>query len=95
MILTPQGKIARYLYGIEYSKNDMKFALVEASANRIGSSADQILLFCYHYDPKQGKYTFAVMNALRVAGSATVMVVGLFLFINFRRDRKGEGLRRS
>lgn len=87
IILTPEGRVARYLFGIEYSRKDLRFALMEASANRIGSAADQILLFCYHYDPLKGKYTFAVMNALRAGGSATLLVLGLFLFVNFRRDR--------
>jgi protein SCO1/2 len=95
MVLTPQGRIARYLYGIEYARNDMRLALVEASANKIGTPTDQILLFCYHYDPSKGKYTFAVVNALRAGGSATVLALGLFLFVNLRRDRREKGARQS
>lgn len=87
MVLTPQGKIARYLYGVEYSAKDLRFALVEASAGRILSPVDQLLLLCYHYDPKTGKYGFVIMNALRVAGMATIFMLGLFMFVNFRRDR--------
>ncbi len=87
MILTPQGLISRYQYGIEYSKNDLRLSLVDSSANKIGSITDQVLLFCYHYDPNKGKYTFAVMNALRVGGTASVLVLGLFMFVNLRRDR--------
>ncbi len=95
MILTPEGRVARYLYGIEYTRTDMRLSLVEASKNKIGVRTDQMLLFCYHYDPKSGKYTFAIMNALRAAGSATVLIIGLFLFSNFRRDRNREALKHS
>jgi protein SCO1/2 len=94
VILTPQGRVARYQYGIEYSKNDLRLGLVEASANKIGSLTDQVLLFCYHYDPSKGKYTLAVVNSLRVAGSALVLGIGLFLFINLRRERQ-EAARHS
>ncbi len=87
MILTPQGLVSRYQYGIEYSKNDLRLSLVDSSANKIGSITDQMLLFCYHYDPTKGKYTFAIMNALRVAGTASVLALGLFMFVNLRRDR--------
>ncbi len=91
MILTPEGRVARYLYGIEYSKNDMRLALAEASANKIGTPTDQILLFCFHYDPSKGKYTFAIVNTLRAAGSATVVALGLFLFVSLRRDKNNKG----
>ena len=94
MTLTPSGRVSRYQYGVEYSKNDMRLGLVEASANKIGSVTDQILLFCYHYDPSKGKYTFAVMNALRVGGSAIVLALGMFIFANVRRERRGEALDR-
>jgi protein SCO1/2 len=92
--LTPRGRIARYQYGIEYSNRDTQLGLVAASANKIGSLTDQILLFCYHYDPHTGKYTFGVMTALRVGGSGIVLVVGLFVIANLRRDRR-EALRHS
>jgi protein SCO1/2 len=92
--LTPRGRIARYQYGIEYSNRDTQLGLIDASANKIGSLTDQILLFCYHYDPHKGKYTFAIMNALRVGGFGIVTALGLFLFVNFRRDRR-EALKHS
>ena len=92
IILTPLGRVARYQYGIEYSKKDLRLGLVEASANRIGTLTDQVLLFCYHYDPAKGKYTVAVVNTLRVCGSAVVLAIGLFMFVNLRRDRR-EALR--
>lgn len=91
MVLTPQGRISRYLFGIEYPNKDLKLALVESSAGKIGSIADQVLLFCYHYDPLKGKYTFAVMNSLRAGATATLLGIGLFMFISFRRDRRAKG----
>jgi protein SCO1/2 len=86
MVLTPEGRISRYLYGVQYAPKDLKLALVESSHNRIGSPADQILLFCYHYDPKSGKYTAAVLNLLRIAGILTLVIGGGALFLLWRRD---------
>lgn len=88
VVLSPGGRVSRYLFGIEYPAKDLRLALVEASAGKIGSPSDKILLFCFHYDPSKGRYTFAVMNALRAGGSASVLALGLFLFVNLRRDRK-------
>jgi protein SCO1/2 len=87
-ILTPEGKIARYFYGIEYKPRDFRLGLVEASANKIGSPADQVLLFCYHYDPTTGKYGMAITQITRVLGTATVLALGAFVFIMLRRDRR-------
>ena len=84
MLLTPQGKLARYFYGVEYQPKDMRLGLVEASENRIGSAVDQILLYCYHYDPTTGKYGPVVMNMLRAAGVFTLLAIGL-LFVFMRR----------
>jgi protein SCO1/2 len=86
-VLTPEGKIARYFYGIEYKPRDFRLGLVEASANKIGSPADQVLLFCYHYDPTTGKYGMAVTQVTRVLGTATVLLLGGFVFIMLRRER--------
>jgi protein SCO1/2 len=88
MVLTPEGRIARYLYGIEYSARDLRLALVEASAGKIGSPVDQVLLYCFHYDPRTGKYGLLIMNVIRAAGTATVLVLGTFLLVMFRRDRQ-------
>jgi len=88
MVITPQGKIARYFYGIEYPARDLRLALVEASENKIGSLVDQVLLYCFHYDPSIGKYGLVIMNVLRLAGIATVMALGTFMIVMFRRDRK-------
>ena len=86
MILTPEGRIARYLYGVEYQPKDLKLGLVEASHNRIGSPADQILLFCYHYDPSTGKYGLVVMDLLRIAGVLALVLGAIALIFLWRRD---------
>jgi protein SCO1/2 len=91
-VLTPQGKLSKYFYGIEYSPKDMRLGLVEASQNKIGSAVDQILLFCYHFDPTSAKYTFIALDLLRVAGAATLLGLGGFVFVMLRRERqKGLG----
>ncbi len=93
MVLTPQGHVARYFYGVEYAPKDLELGLVEASANRIGSPVDQILLFCYHYDPATGKYGAAVMNLLRVSAGATLLALaGGALIILWRRDLRKPAL---
>ena len=86
-VITPEGKIARYFYGIEYKPRDFRLGLVEASANKIGTPADQVLLFCYHYDPTTGKYGMAITQVTRVLGTATVLLLGGFVFIMLRRER--------
>lgn len=88
VILTPEGKAARYLYGVEFSPRDMRLALIEAANNTIGNPVDQILLYCYHYDPLTGKYGVIIMNILRLAGSATALALGSFMVVMFRRDRR-------
>ncbi|MGH7964934.1 MAG: SCO family protein, partial [Candidatus Binatia bacterium] len=91
VVLTPQGKIARYFYGIEYAPRDLRLGLVEAAANKIGSLADQILLFCYHYDPATGKYSTAVLNTVRVGGVATMLALGTFLVVMWRKEKQVQG----
>lgn len=88
MILTPEGKISRYLYGVEYEPKDLKLSLVEASNGKIGSPADQILLFCYHYDPTTGKYTTTVLAILRIAGILTLVLMGIAFAFYLRMERK-------
>jgi protein SCO1/2 len=92
-VLTPQGKLSKYFYGIEYSPKDIRLGLVEASHNKIGNAVDQILLFCYHFDPTTAKYTMVALDILRVAGAATVLMLGGFVFIMLRRDSKQKGIR--
>jgi len=90
MILTPEGRVTRYFYGIQYPVRDLRLALVEASHDRIGSAVDQVLLYCYHWDPAQGKYGLVIMNALRVGGVVTLVVLVAFMLIMFRHDFRGR-----
>ena len=87
MLLTPDGKIARYFYGIEFSPRDLRLGLIEASAKKIASPIDQLLLFCYHYDPATGKYSLLVTKMVRLAGIATVLALVTFIAVMLRRDR--------
>jgi protein SCO1/2 len=92
-LLTPDGKLSKYFYGIDYSPKDMRLGLVEASRNRIGTPVDQILLYCYHFDPSTAKYTPVAMGILRIAGAVTVLTLGGFVFIMLRRENRRKGLR--
>ncbi|MDQ2920677.1 MAG: SCO family protein [Acidobacteriota bacterium] len=84
-VATPQGKLARYFYGIEYAPRDLRLGLIEAAENKIGSPVDQLLLYCFHYDPATGKYGAAVMNLMRLGGVVTVIaIVGLLLRLRRR-----------
>jgi len=87
VLVTPEGKISRYFYGIEFSPRDLRLGLIEAAANKIGSPIDQLLLFCYHYDPVTGKYGLLINNVIKLAGGATVLLVGGFIFVMLRRER--------
>jgi len=87
MVLTPQGRLSRYLYGIDFAPKDLRLGLVEASQNRIGSLVDQVLLFCYHYDPVTGKYGFAILTTLRIAGVLFVLALGAYVIVMLRRER--------
>lgn len=88
MVATPGGKLARYLYGIEYVAKDLTFSLMEAAENRIGSPVDKLLLLCYHYDPTTGKYGVVVTNLLRGGGILCILLLGGYMVINLRRERK-------
>ncbi len=90
MVLTPGGKLARYFYGIEYAPRDLRLGLIEASENRIGSVVDQVLLYCFHYDPRTGKYGVVIMNVIRLAGAATALALGGFVVVMLRRERRGR-----
>jgi protein SCO1/2 len=91
MILTPEGRVARYFYGIDYPARDVRLGLEEASNGRISSVVDQVLLYCYHYDPSQGKYGLVIMNAMRLGGLITVACLVGFMLIMFRRDFRARG----
>lgn len=86
-VLTPTGRVSRYFYGVQYNAGDVRLGLVEASANKIGSPVDKLLLFCYHYDPSSGKYNVAVMSFVRVFGVFTVLAMIGGFFMLMRRDR--------
>jgi protein SCO1/2 len=86
VVLTPEGRVARYVFGVEYAPKDLRLALVEASANRIGSPVDQLLLYCYHYDPATGRYNAVVMNVMRLGGVVTILALGSFLLVMWRRE---------
>jgi protein SCO1/2 len=88
MVLTPQGRISRYFYDISYSPRDLRLGLVEASSGRIGSASDQVLLFCFHYNPAEGKYGAAVMNLVRLGGALTIVAVAVFVFVLWRQERR-------
>jgi len=98
MVLTPDGRLAQYFYGIEYPPRDLRLALVEASRQRIGNLVDQALLYCYHYDPATGRYGAVAMNIMRLGGVVTVLLIGLFIVISLRAERsslKGRGFSRA
>jgi len=92
MITTPEGKLSRYMYGIDYAPKDLKLGLMESADNRIGTSVDKLLLYCYHYDPETGKYGYAILRAMRVGGVLTVAALGAMVFVFLRRGRKKEGV---
>ena len=85
MIATPEGRLSHYFYGIDYSPRDVRLGLVEASDNRIGSPVDQVLLFCYHYDPVTGKYGPVIMNMIRLGGLVTFAGLAVIVFVMRRR----------
>jgi protein SCO1/2 len=89
-VATPDGRLSRYFYGIEYAPRDLRLALVEASRGKIGTPVDQLLLYCYHYDPVAGRYGAVVMNMVRVAGVAFVLIMLAFLALMWRRERRRE-----
>jgi len=86
MVLTPEGKIAQYYYGVEYAPKDLRLGLIQASENKIGTVVDQVLLYCYHYDPDTGKYGAIISRVLQLAAGATVLILGTFLIVMFRMN---------
>jgi protein SCO1 len=87
MVLTPDGKLSKYFYGIQYSPRDLRLGLVEASARKIGTPVDSMLLFCYHYDPHTGKYGLLISRLIQIGGLLTVLGIGATMLILFRRER--------
>jgi protein SCO1 len=88
MVLTPEGRLSRYFYGIEYGPRDVRLALIEAADRRIGTPADQLLLYCFHYDPKSARYSFAITRLVRTLGVATVLAMVGGIVILRRRERR-------
>jgi protein SCO1 len=86
MVLTPEGKISRYFYGVTYPERDLRLGLVQASEGKIGTPVDQILLFCYHYDPHTGKYGLLISRLIEISGLLTVLIGGLLLIFLFRGE---------
>ena len=86
VVATPEGRLSRYFFGIEYAPRDVKFALIESSAGRVGSLVDQVLLYCYHYDPKTGSYSFVAMKAVQLGGAFTLLAMVGFVIVAIRRD---------
>ena len=95
MLLTPEGKISRYFYGITYPSRDLRLGLDEASEGKIGSPVDQVLLFCYHYDPHTGKYGLIVSRVIQISGFLTILIGGILLIVLFRGENdtlRGRGI---
>ena len=88
MITTPDGKLARYLYGIDYAPKDLKFGLMESAESRVGNPAEQLLLYCYHYDPSTGKYGLAILNVIRLGAIATLIGMGAMALVFWRRNKR-------
>jgi protein SCO1/2 len=88
LVVTPKGQLSRYFYDIAYEPRDLRLGLVEASGNRIGSLADQVLLYCFHYNPAEGKYGATVMTLLRISGVLTILAVAAMIYILRRQERR-------
>lgn len=87
MIATPDGKLSKYFYGIDYAPRDLKFGIMESAESKIGNPAEQLLLYCYHYDPSTGKYGFAILNVIRLGGLVTLAGIGAMMFVFWRRNK--------
>ena len=88
IVAPPEGKLSQYFYGLEFSARDLRLSLVEASAEKIGSLVDRVLLYCYHYNPATGKYGLVIIRSLRIAGTVTMLALFGFMFVMFRREFK-------
>jgi protein SCO1/2 len=95
VVLTPLGRVSRYFYGIDFPTRDVRLALVEASAGEIGTPVDELLLYCFHYDPLTGRYGLAIYRVIRAAGLATVVGLGCFIGVSLRRERMQRQLSSS
>src|SRR5262249_6417861 len=92
MVITSEGRVSQYFYGLEYSARDLRLSMVEASQKKIGTIVDRVLLYCYRYDPATGKYGLVVVRSVRIVGAATALALFTFMFVMFRRDASAGGL---
>lgn len=88
MLLTPEGVVSRYLYGVQFEKKNLKFALLEASNGKVGTIMDRVMLYCFHYDPKMGGYSLYAFRVMQLAGAITVLVMGIFFGVFWSRQRR-------
>ncbi|MBA2605699.1 MAG: SCO family protein [Acidobacteriota bacterium] len=94
MVLTPEGKVSRYLYGIDYAPKDLKFSLMESAESKIGNPVEKLFLYCYHYDPSTGKYGLAILSFLRLLSIATILGLGVMFVVFWRYNKnKSAGLK--
>ncbi len=93
VVLTPRGRVSKYFYGIDYPTRDVRLGLVEASAGEIGSPVDELLLYCFHYDPLTGRYGLAIMRVIRAGGVLTVAGIACFIGVSIRREKRSRGSR--
>jgi protein SCO1/2 len=87
IVLTPDGTLSSYLFGIEYGPRNLRLGIVEASEGKVGTAVDALLLYCYHYDPMTGRYGLVIMRAIRMAGAATVFAIGAFIVVMVRKEK--------
>ncbi len=90
MVVTPEGRLSRYLYGIDYSPKDLKFSIMESTKNEIGNPAEQLYLYCFHYDPSTGKYGLAILRVLRLGGVAVLCGLGIMFFVFWRKNKRAS-----
>jgi protein SCO1 len=95
MVLTPEGKISRYFYGIQFPSRDLRLGLVEASEGKIGTPVDQVLLFCYHYDPSTGKYGLLISRLIQLAGAVTVLAIASLILVLYKKEHYALPERRT
>jgi protein SCO1/2 len=88
LVATPDGRLSRYFYGVEYSPKDLRLALVDSGQGQLGSAVDEILLYCFHYDPSSGQYGVAFMNIMRLGGVLTVGLIAGFIVLMRRRESR-------
>jgi protein SCO1/2 len=88
VVTTPDGRLSRYFFGIEYAPRDLKFALIESSAGRIGNAIDKLLLYCYHYNPETGSYALVAMNTVRLGGAVTLVALVGFVAVALRKEQR-------